>query len=107
MAGYSIPFYYLEKKRPLILGSYITYLAIKLGVLDLKNKNMRIACEMERLDMDCLEKNGGYRKMEGFASLLQDLHCCQKPTFPNTHTLELLMSLLPPMDNNIMLNFRS
>ena len=51
-----------KKKRPLILGSYITHLAINLHVLDISNHNLHIACQMEPLDIPSLEKMGLVRE---------------------------------------------
>ncbi|XP_071902173.1 uncharacterized protein [Coffea arabica] len=47
-----------KKKRPLILGSYITHLAVNLHLLDLSNHDLHVACQMEPLDIPCLEKMG-------------------------------------------------
>lgn len=44
-----------KPKRPLILGSLITVLAINLGIIDLnKYHNLHVACPMELLNMECL-----------------------------------------------------
>ncbi|KAL0440152.1 UNVERIFIED_CONTAM: hypothetical protein Slati_2498200 [Sesamum latifolium] len=48
----------LTKKRPLILGPYITLIAINLGILDLMSHNLHIACPLEPLDMACLTRTG-------------------------------------------------
>ncbi|CAK7323865.1 unnamed protein product [Dovyalis caffra] len=47
-----------KKRGHLCLGSIITFIAIKLGVLDMNKTNMQIACEMEPLDFDCLHRMG-------------------------------------------------
>ncbi|XP_071909384.1 uncharacterized protein [Coffea arabica] len=47
-----------KKNKPLILGSYITHLATQLGILNLEDHDLHLACEMELLDVDCLEKMG-------------------------------------------------
>ena len=47
-----------KKNKPLILGSFITHLAVRLGVLDLQNHDLHMAYDMEFLDEDCLEKMG-------------------------------------------------
>ncbi|CAK7355250.1 unnamed protein product [Dovyalis caffra] len=53
-------FLFIAKNRRghLGLGSIITFIVIKFGVLDMKNTNMHIACEMEPLDFDCLHRMG-------------------------------------------------
>ncbi|CAK7333005.1 unnamed protein product [Dovyalis caffra] len=52
-------FFMVKKKRGnLCLGSMITFIVVKLGVLDMKNTNMHIACEMKHLDLDYLHKMG-------------------------------------------------
>ncbi|KAL0293177.1 UNVERIFIED_CONTAM: Transposon Ty3-G Gag-Pol polyprotein [Sesamum radiatum] len=48
----------LTKKRPLILGPYITLIAVNLGVLDLTSHNLHVACPLEPLDMACLVRTG-------------------------------------------------
>ncbi|CAK7354820.1 unnamed protein product [Dovyalis caffra] len=45
-----------KKRGHLCLGSIITFIVIKLGVLDMNKTNMHIAYEMEPLDFDCLHK---------------------------------------------------
>ena len=47
-----------KKSKPLILGSYITHLAVQLGVLNLQDHDLHLAFEMELLNMECLEKMG-------------------------------------------------
>ncbi|KAG8372600.1 hypothetical protein BUALT_Bualt12G0083500 [Buddleja alternifolia] len=47
-----------SNKKRLILGSYITQLAVSLKLLDLSNTNMHIACHMEPLDIDSLCRMG-------------------------------------------------
>ncbi|KAG8370011.1 hypothetical protein BUALT_Bualt14G0073200 [Buddleja alternifolia] len=47
-----------SNKKRLILGSYITQLAVSLKLLDSSNTNMHIACHMEPLDIDCLHRMG-------------------------------------------------
>ena len=47
-----------KKNKLLILVSFITQLTINLGVLDLTNHNLHLACTMEPLDLVCLEKMG-------------------------------------------------
>ena len=47
-----------KKNKLLILVSFITQLTINLGVLDLTNHNLHLACTMESLDLVCLEKMG-------------------------------------------------
>ncbi|KAG8377697.1 hypothetical protein BUALT_Bualt08G0059700 [Buddleja alternifolia] len=47
-----------SNKKRLILGSYITQLAVSLKLLDLSNTNMHIACHMEPLDIVCLHRMG-------------------------------------------------
>ena len=44
----------LANKRPLILGSLITHLAVHENLIDLNNNNLHVACEMLPLDLDCL-----------------------------------------------------
>ncbi|XP_027081029.1 uncharacterized protein [Coffea arabica] len=51
-----------KKKRPLILGSYTTHLAVNLHVLDLSNHDLHVACQMEPLDILYLEKIGLVRE---------------------------------------------
>ena len=51
-----------KKKRPLILGSYITHLAVNLQLLDLSNHDLHVACQMEALDIPCLERMGLVRE---------------------------------------------
>ena len=45
-------------KKPLIMGSYITQLAINLNVLNILDTNMHVACNVEPIDMDCLYRMG-------------------------------------------------
>lgn len=47
-----------KKSKPLILGSYITHLAVQLGVLNLQDHDLHLAFEMEFLNVECLEKMG-------------------------------------------------
>lgn len=54
-----------RKSKPLILGSYITHLAVNLGVLDLSNHDLHLACPMEPLDLHCLEKMGVVERING------------------------------------------
>ena len=54
-----------KKNKPLILGSYITQLAVNLGVLDLNNHNLHLACTMEPFDLVCLEKTGLVQQVHG------------------------------------------
>ena len=48
----------VKKNKPLILGSYITHLAIHLDILDPYDHDLHLACNMDPLDMVCLEKMG-------------------------------------------------
>ncbi|KAG8371270.1 hypothetical protein BUALT_Bualt13G0070100 [Buddleja alternifolia] len=48
----------LPRTKRLILGSYVTQLAVSLNLLDLSNTNMHIACHMEPLDIDWLHRMG-------------------------------------------------
>ncbi|PIM96992.1 hypothetical protein CDL12_30547 [Handroanthus impetiginosus] len=41
-------------KRPLILGSLITHLAVQLHLISLEAHDLHLACEMQPLDMTCL-----------------------------------------------------
>ena len=54
-----------KKNKSLILGSYITNLVINLGILDLANHNLHLACPMEPLDLGCLEKIGVVERILG------------------------------------------
>ena len=54
-----------KKNKSLILGSFITQLAINLGVLDLTNYNLHLACTMESLDLICLEKMDLVQQING------------------------------------------
>lgn len=45
-----------KKTRPLSLGSVISMLAVNLGVLDLSNHDMNIACDCEPLNVECLAR---------------------------------------------------
>ncbi|KAG8391683.1 hypothetical protein BUALT_Bualt01G0212800 [Buddleja alternifolia] len=54
----AIQFQSASNKKRLILGSYITQLAVSLKLLNLSNTNMHIACHMEPLDIDCLHRMG-------------------------------------------------
>ncbi|CAK7324022.1 unnamed protein product [Dovyalis caffra] len=47
-----------KKRGHLCLGSIVTFIAIKLGVLDMNKTNIHIACEMEPLDFACLHRMG-------------------------------------------------
>ena len=53
-----------KKKCPLILASYITHLAINLYLLDLSNHDLHVACQIEPLDISCLEKVGLFRERD-------------------------------------------
>ncbi|KAG8387554.1 hypothetical protein BUALT_Bualt02G0033400 [Buddleja alternifolia] len=54
----AIQFQSASNKKRLILGFYITQLAVSLKLLNLSNTNMHIACHMEPLDIDCLHRMG-------------------------------------------------
>ena len=47
------------------MGSYITHLAMNLGVLDLNNHNLHQACTVEPLDLVCLEKMDLVQQVNG------------------------------------------
>lgn len=47
-----------KKNKHLILGSYITHLAVNLELLDMANHDLHLTCFMEPLDLGCLEKMG-------------------------------------------------
>ena len=53
-----------KKNKPLILRSYITRLAIQLGVLNLQNHNLHLAFDMKFLDDDCLLKMGVIKRVD-------------------------------------------
>ena len=48
----------LTNRRPLILGSLITQLAVHEDLIDLENNDLHVACEMLPLDLDCLAGMG-------------------------------------------------
>ena len=48
----------VKKHKPLIFGSYNTHLAIHLDILVHHNHDLYLACNMDPLDMVCLEKMG-------------------------------------------------
>ena len=54
-----------KKNKPLILGSYITHLAVQLGVLNLQDHDLHLACNMEYLTADRLEKMGVLELVDG------------------------------------------
>ena len=54
-----------KKNKPLILGSYITHLAVQLGVLNLQDHDLHLACDMEYLTADRLEKMGVLELVDG------------------------------------------
>ena len=54
-----------KKNKPLILSSYITRFAINLRILDLNNHNMHLDCNMEPLDLVCLEKMSLVQQVNG------------------------------------------
>ena len=87
-----------KKKRPLILGSYITHLAINLYVLDLSNHDLHVAYQMEPLDIFCLEKWAWFERVttggrlfpqDRFASPLGHL-------LPALPLMAVILARLPP-----------
>ncbi|KAL2520787.1 Uncharacterized protein Fot_24710 [Forsythia ovata] len=48
----------VKNKRLLILGSLITHLAVHENLIDLDDNDLHIACEMQPLDLHCLEIMG-------------------------------------------------
>mgnify|MGYP004710158467 CR=1 FL=1 len=47
-----------KKNKSLNLDSFITQLAVNLGVLDLTNHNLHLTCTIKALDLVCLETMG-------------------------------------------------
>lgn len=49
-------------KRPIILGSLITYLPVNEKLIDLEHNDLHVACKMSPLDLDCFVQNGSNRE---------------------------------------------
>ena len=55
----------MNSHRPLILGSLITQLAVHEQLIDIRDKNLHVACEMMPLDLSCLDMMGLLDKQQG------------------------------------------
>ena len=65
LVGGTVQVYYAKKNKPLILGSYITHLAVQLGVLNLQDHDLHLACDMEYLNAERLERIGVPEHVDG------------------------------------------
>ena len=54
-----------KKNKPLILGSYITHLAVQLEILNLQDHNLHLACDMKFLNAERLERIGVLEHVDG------------------------------------------
>ncbi|KAL0342546.1 UNVERIFIED_CONTAM: hypothetical protein Scaly_1917200 [Sesamum calycinum] len=79
----------LTKKRPLILGLYITLFATNLGIIDLTRHNLHVACPIESLDMACLVQTG---LIIARTDAFEFTHAGKAPTLetPSTHHISTL-----------------